>query len=71
MGLDLRVVSRLYRRWCDDLPHIAAGRVPRHPAATLRFYETTGLLPAERTASGYRGNGDRGGFCPGRVCAGD
>lgn len=24
------------------------------PATTLRFYETAGLLPAERTASGYR-----------------
>ncbi|MFG2336216.1 MerR family transcriptional regulator [Streptomyces yangpuensis] len=24
------------------------------PASTLRFYETAGLLPAERTASGYR-----------------
>ncbi len=24
------------------------------PATTLRFYETVGLLPAERTASGYR-----------------
>ena len=24
------------------------------PASTLRFYETTGLLPAERSAAGYR-----------------
>lgn len=24
------------------------------PATTLRFYETAGLLPAERTAAGYR-----------------
>ncbi|MFE2163573.1 MerR family transcriptional regulator [Streptomyces sp. NPDC059447] len=24
------------------------------PASTLRFYETAGLLPAERTSSGYR-----------------
>jgi MerR family copper efflux transcriptional regulator len=27
------------------------------PATTLRFYETAGLLPAERTASGYRAYG--------------
>ncbi|WP_406693273.1 MerR family transcriptional regulator [Saccharopolyspora sp. ID03-671] len=24
------------------------------PATTLRFYETSGLLPAERTPAGYR-----------------
>ncbi|MGV9245388.1 heavy metal-responsive transcriptional regulator [Streptomyces sp. NPDC003710] len=28
------------------------------PATTLRFYETAGLLPAERTASGYRVYGE-------------
>ncbi len=28
------------------------------PASTLRFYEGAGLLPAERTASGYRVYGD-------------
>ena len=28
------------------------------PATTLRFYETAGLLSAERTASGYRVYGD-------------
>jgi DNA-binding transcriptional MerR regulator len=28
------------------------------PASTLRFYESAGLLPAERTASGYRVYGD-------------
>ena len=28
------------------------------PATTLRFYETAGLLPAERTATGYRVYGD-------------
>jgi DNA-binding transcriptional MerR regulator len=29
------------------------------PPATLRFYEQAGLLPAERTASGYRSDDDR------------
>ncbi|MDT0469739.1 heavy metal-responsive transcriptional regulator [Streptomyces gibsoniae] len=28
------------------------------PASTLRFYETAGLLPAERTSSGYRVYGE-------------
>jgi len=28
------------------------------PASTLRFYETAGLLPAERTPSGYRVYGE-------------
>ncbi|RBM24361.1 MerR family transcriptional regulator [Streptomyces sp. PT12] len=28
------------------------------PATTLRFYETAGLLPADRTASGYRRYGE-------------
>jgi DNA-binding transcriptional MerR regulator len=28
------------------------------PATTLRFYETAGLLPAERTRSGYRVYGE-------------
>jgi DNA-binding transcriptional MerR regulator len=30
------------------------------PATTLRFYETAGLLPAERTAAGYRAYGEDG-----------
>ncbi|OUS97718.1 MerR family transcriptional regulator [Rhodococcus sp. NCIMB 12038] len=32
--------------------------ISRIPATTLRFYETAGLLSAERTASGYRVYGD-------------
>jgi DNA-binding transcriptional MerR regulator len=33
-------------------------RLSRIPATTLRFYETAGLLPAARTASGYRVYGE-------------
>ncbi|WP_345128150.1 MerR family transcriptional regulator, partial [Streptomyces chiangmaiensis] len=43
------------------------------PASTLRFYETAGLLPAERTASGYRVYGEdaRRGWVRGLLCGAD
>ncbi|MFD4918137.1 MerR family transcriptional regulator [Streptomyces virginiae] len=39
------------------------------PASTLRFYETAGLLPAERTPSGYRRYGERLGSISSAKCS--
>ncbi|MEU9670649.1 MerR family transcriptional regulator [Streptomyces bobili] len=50
--------SKVSRRLHGGLPHLAAGRTLRCSATTLRFYETAGLLPAERTASGFRVYGE-------------
>ena len=58
-GLDIRVGSKVYRRGMTTTYRISqlADRSGM-PATTLRFYETAGLLPAGRTASGYRVYGE-------------
>ena len=53
-GLDLRVQSKVYRRGMTTLRICQLAERSGVPATTLRFYETAGLMPAERTASGYR-----------------
>lgn len=57
-ALDLRVDSKVYRRLVSTYRISQLAEISEVPATTLRFYETAGLLSAERTASGYRVYGD-------------
>ncbi|WP_235032650.1 MerR family transcriptional regulator [Actinacidiphila yanglinensis] len=53
-GLDLPAESKVQRRALTTYRISQLAERCGVPATTLRFYEDTGLLPAERTASGYR-----------------
>ena len=53
-GLDLRPVSKVYGPVMDGMRVSQLAAVSGVPATTLRFYEREGLLPADRTAAGYR-----------------
>lgn len=49
---------KVYRRYVDGYRISQLAERVGLPATTLRFYESAGLLPAGRTASGYRIYGD-------------
>ncbi len=57
-GVDLRVESKVYRHGMSEMRISQLAQRTGVPATTLRFYETAGLLPAERTAAGYRVYGE-------------
>jgi MerR family copper efflux transcriptional regulator len=53
--LDLRVVSKVYRRTVTVMRISELSRRSGVPASTLRYYDDVGLLPAtERSPAGYR-----------------
>jgi len=54
LRFDLRVVSKVYRRGMGAMRISQLAESSGVPATTLRFYESEGLLPAERTPAGYR-----------------
>lgn len=57
-ALDLRAGSNVYGREVSTYRISQLAARTGVPPSTLRFYETAGLLPAERTASGYRVYGE-------------
>jgi DNA-binding transcriptional MerR regulator len=56
--LDLQVELKVYGRRMSSYRISQLAERCGVPASTLRFYEGAGLLPAERTAAGYRVYGD-------------
>lgn len=53
-GLDLRVDFKVYRHRVSTFRISQLAEQAGLPATTLRFYEQAGLLPAQRSAAGYR-----------------
>jgi MerR family transcriptional regulator, copper efflux regulator len=56
--LDLRFDPKFYRRAMSAMRISQLAEAAGVPATTLRFYESAGLLPAERTPAGYRAYGE-------------
>jgi MerR family transcriptional regulator, copper efflux regulator len=53
-ALDLRVGSKVYRRLMTTYRISQLAERTGVPASTLRYYESEGLLPAQRSPAGYR-----------------
>lgn len=53
-GLDVPVGFNLYREWVSGLRISQLAEATGFPTATLRYYETIGLLAPARDANGYR-----------------